>query len=60
MDQVEKDASKVLEEFRSKMNGATSVTEISNAEKLTEAVQNNSLNPFSMPLEFLLQKKSSE
>ena len=60
MAQVERDAPKVLEEFRSKMTGSSEVTEISNAGKLTEALQDTSLNPFNMPIEFLLQRKSSE
>ncbi|KAL7018648.1 hypothetical protein ACKWTF_010849 [Chironomus riparius] len=60
MTQVETDAPKVLEELRSKMNGSSEVTEIRNAEKLTEAIRDSSLNPFNMPLEFLLQRKSSE
>ena len=60
MEQVEKDAPKVLEELRSKLTGSCDVTEINNAKKLTEALQTSSLNPFNIPLEFLLQKKSSE
>jgi len=60
MEQVEKDAPKVLEELRSKMTGSSDVTEIKNARKLMEALQNNSMNPFNIPLEFLLQKKLSE
>lgn len=60
MEQVEKDAPSVLEEFRSKMTGSSDVTTINNTEKLTEALQESSINPFNMPIEFLLQKKSSE
>lgn len=60
IEQVENDAPKVLEELRSKMAGSSDVTEIKNARKLMETLQNNSVNPFNIPLEFLLQKKLTE
>ncbi|XP_070490719.1 uncharacterized protein [Chironomus tepperi] len=60
MEQVEKDAPKVLEDFKSKMTGSSDINQISNTENLTEALQDSSINPFNIPIEFLLQRKSSE
>ena len=60
MEQVEKDAPKVLEELRSKMSGGSEVAEIRNAEKISNILQDSTLNPFSIPMEYLLQKKSSK
>lgn len=60
MEQVEKDSPRVLEELISKINGSSDVTAINNAEKLTETLQDSSINPLNIPIEFLLQKKSSE
>lgn len=60
MEQVEKDSPIVLEELISKINGSSDLTAINNAEKLTETLQDSSINPLNIPIEFLLQKKSSE